>query len=620
MAVPQPHLTPRASASALRADIAPDQRECIPLSDVSASLATQAAEAARSGRRAEALKLLDEALTLNENNVDALIWLGGLSRDPGESLRYLEKAAALAPDNQQAREGLMWARQRANLARPPATVPSAAKAAPGQAGRSMPPAGLTQEPSVAAVTAPPAERPLKLASAPVRAKPSGPTGGRQSAVRPRLVLPSLPPVKLPDVAGNLRRAFLYLAAHPTLALIVAVILLGLLGTAAVARAGMSGNGGRKDNALPSGIAIPTVQVASSPAFLTVSPSSSVAATVTQPTASWPTVVAQPTASRPATVTVTQPVTSSVVAVNVSSEAALDQAWVASDWPRAIAILTDLRQAKPNDAALTKKLFTAHFNYAVQLVRSERLAEAVAEFDKALAIDPNDKDAKGERLFAKLYLDGTTALNQNDYAAAIAPLREIYDGNPNYRQVTPRLYQAYVGLAAALEKGSKPVDAYGNYEKAAAINPDGQEAKDGMARLKDTPGIVPANTSGKKIEVDLTKQRVIAYQNGQVVYRFVASTGKAPYVTRTGNFKILDKMATGAYSTSMGWGMPWWMGIYYAGSSENGFHGMARLRNGTVLSTSVLGRPATHGCIMLSDADARTLFNWAEIGIPVWIHY
>jgi hypothetical protein len=66
-------------------------------------------------------------------------------------------------------------------------------------------------------------------------------------------------------------------------------------------------------------------------------------------------------------------------------------------------------------------------------------------------------------------------------------------------------------------------------------------------------------------------------------------------------------------------MPYWMGIYQAGGSENGFHAMARLPNGTVLSTSVLGRPATNGCIMMSDDDARTLYNWAVVGTPVWIH-
>jgi len=152
-----------------------------------------------------------------------------------------------------------------------------------------------------------------------------------------------------------------------------------------------------------------------------------------------------------------------------------------------------------------------------------------------------------------------------------------------------------------------------------VDATGQEAKDGMARLKDSaPASALVKDSGKKIEVDIAKQRVTVWDGDKVVYRFVASTGKAPYVTRTGNFEILSKLPN-AYSRALDWGMPTWMGVYQAGGTENGFHGMARIKGGQVMSTSFLGHPATSGCIMLSDGDSRTLYNWAEIGTPVWIH-
>ena len=75
----------------------------------------------------------------------------------------------------------------------------------------------------------------------------------------------------------------------------------------------------------------------------------------------------------------------------------------------------------------------------------------------------------------------------------------------------------------------------------------------------------------------------------------------------------------AYSSALGWKMPYWMGVYQAGGTENGFHGLATLSNGTTLSPSVVGRPATSGCIMLTNEDAATLYNWASIGTPVIIH-
>ena len=38
-----------------------------------------------------------------------------------------------------------------------------------------------------------------------------------------------------------------------------------------------------------------------------------------------------------------------------------------------------------------------------------------------------------------------------------------------------------------------------------------------------------------------------------------------------------------------------------------------------MSDAVLGTPQTHGCIMMSDKDAKTLYDWAVIGVAVWIH-
>ena len=229
------------------------------------------------------------------------------------------------------------------------------------------------------------------------------------------------------------------------------------------------------------------------------------------------------------------------------------------------------------------------------------------------------NAQGERQFAKYYLDGITALNRFDYGMAVKPLKTIYEANPNYRSVTDKLFLAYYGYAKDLEKEGNKTEAYTYFMKASQVSPQSTDAKAAMARLKDSaPATAQAAQSGKKIEVDIAKQKVTVWDGSNVVYRFAASTGKAPYLTRTGNFEILNKM-NNAYSRALGWGMPYWMGIYQAGGTENGFHALARLDNGSVLSSSVIGAPATSGCIMLNDADAKTLYNWAEIGTPVWIH-
>ena len=103
---------------------------------------------------------------------------------------------------------------------------------------------------------------------------------------------------------------------------------------------------------------------------------------------------------------------------------LDSAWAQEDWPQAIGLLEQMRAANPGDKTVQEKLFAAHFNYGVKLVRSEQLPEAAAQFDEALKIKPGDVNAQGERLFAQLYWEGGQAYARGDWATAIDRYQEI----------------------------------------------------------------------------------------------------------------------------------------------------------------------------------------------------
>ena len=126
----------------------------------------------------------------------------------------------------------------------------------------------------------------------------------------------------------------------------------------------------------------------------------------------------------------------------------------------------------------------------------------------------------------------------------------------------------------------------------------------------------ANTSGKWILIDISEQHTYAYEDKKLVYSFVASTGIGNS-TRIGTFKVLDKIPN-AYSNAFGIWMPYWMGIYYSGTLENGIHGLPKLWNGVELWGSLLGQPATYGCIESKTSEAKLLYDWAEVGIPVVI--
>ena len=134
------------------------------------------------------------------------------------------------------------------------------------------------------------------------------------------------------------------------------------------------------------------------------------------------------------------------------------------------------------------------------------------------------------------------------------------------------------------------------------------------------GTAPAPSGGgKRIVVDLSEQHLYAYEGGQLVYSFVASSGAAPYYTRTGEFSVLSKIPN-AYGASWNIQMPYWLGIYWAGPAQNGIHALPIYPNGQTLWAGCLGRPVSYGCIVLGTHEAQLLYNWAEIGTPVSIRH
>ncbi len=134
------------------------------------------------------------------------------------------------------------------------------------------------------------------------------------------------------------------------------------------------------------------------------------------------------------------------------------------------------------------------------------------------------------------------------------------------------------------------------------------------------GKAPAPSGGgKRIVMDLSEQHLYAYEASQLVYSFVASSGAAPYYTRTGEFRVLNKIPN-AYGAAWNIQMPYWLGIYWAGSAQNGIHALPILSNGQTLWAGCLGRPISYGCIVLGTHEAQLLYNWAEIGTPVSIRH
>lgn len=125
---------------------------------------------------------------------------------------------------------------------------------------------------------------------------------------------------------------------------------------------------------------------------------------------------------------------------------------------------------------------------------------------------------------------------------------------------------------------------------------------------------------KRVVVSISQQRVYVYENGQIKWDWVASTGINSSPTWTGIYQILSHEPN-AYASNWNLYMPWFMGVYRpipGYDFTNGFHGFPTRGGGQILWENSLGTRVTYGCILLSNTNVQLLYDWAETGVVVEI--
>lgn len=124
------------------------------------------------------------------------------------------------------------------------------------------------------------------------------------------------------------------------------------------------------------------------------------------------------------------------------------------------------------------------------------------------------------------------------------------------------------------------------------------------------GPAPTVTNGKQIIVDLSDQRIYAYQNGDLQRTVVVSTGLPNTPTVIGDFNIYWKLDSQTMSGPGYYlpGVPWVM-YFYQGYA---IHGTYWHNN--------FGQPMSHGCVNLPSDEALWFYSFAEVGTPVRVVY
>ena len=122
---------------------------------------------------------------------------------------------------------------------------------------------------------------------------------------------------------------------------------------------------------------------------------------------------------------------------------------------------------------------------------------------------------------------------------------------------------------------------------------------------------PAAGNGERwIDVNLSEQRVYAYEGDVVVNSFIVSTGVAQTPTVTGDYRIWAKVRVqdmsgpGYYLRDV----PYVIFFY----KDYALHGTYWHNN--------FGTPMSRGCVNLKVDDAAWLFSWAAVSTIVSVHY
>lgn len=127
-------------------------------------------------------------------------------------------------------------------------------------------------------------------------------------------------------------------------------------------------------------------------------------------------------------------------------------------------------------------------------------------------------------------------------------------------------------------------------------------------------VLGESTGEKRIEVDLTRQYLYAFEGDRKVYEFPVSTGKPWTPTPTGEFRTwiklrYTKMSGGSQALGTYYylpNVPYVM--FFQGDNAPSWKGYAI--HGAYWHIN-FGRPMSHGCVNMLPGDAEKIYYWAD---------
>lgn len=300
-------------------------------------------------------------------------------------------------------------------------------------------------------------------------------------------------------------------------------------------------------------------------------------------------------------------------------------WAAGRQDEAIAIWEEAHRLAPDVPDIVVSLARAHVSMSTGHLQNNAPDEALPHLKAAYDLLPEEAAVLHEYQALQAYITGRDATSAGDWLLALEALTPLYQIDRGYLDVAQLLEIATAGQAQAAQSNNNNADRAFDQAREMApglalrtlMQPPEYSSLPGQDSFTPVPPLV--RLSNKQVVVSINNQRMYVYENGQLIWNWTASTGESERPTIPGKYRIQSKFENARSNVWELW-MPYWQGIYWAGSVENGIHGQVTFDSGGRLWEGYLGTRITFGCVMISDDHAAQLFNWAEMGTPVSIHW
>ncbi len=117
----------------------------------------------------------------------------------------------------------------------------------------------------------------------------------------------------------------------------------------------------------------------------------------------------------------------------------------------------------------------------------------------------------------------------------------------------------------------------------------------------------------RIKVDLSEQRLYAYEGGILANSFLISSAKAPWMTPTGDLSVLAKLPYVDYTWNYGPNDP---RNYALGLVPYNLKIFSHVYIHYAYWHNNFGHPMSHGCVNVNLENMKWIYAWANVGMPV----